>query len=119
MVEGVKQRYSSIQSVEGPLSVKGGCVKGVANTSSPCRGQNPKIGKRGFRLKKLPFPSAPENDNGDFLTQRALFWAVGTLSFVSLVFLMSLANLKQGISLVILVFSLSFLRILWAPENPW
>ena len=38
------------------------------------------------------------------------------LSFHSLVFRISLVNFKQGISLVILVFSLSFPRILWVRQ---
>ena len=41
----------------------------------------------------------------------------GTLSFHSLVFRISLVNFKQGISLVILVSSLSFPRILWARQR--
>ena len=40
-----------------------------------------------------------------------------TQSFFSLVFWIALVNLKRGISLVTLVFSLSFPRILWAPHG--
>ena len=41
----------------------------------------------------------------------------GAQSFFSLVFWISLVNLKRGISLVILVFSLSFPRILWVRQG--
>ena len=44
-----------------------------------------------------------------------------TLSFLSLLVWISLVNFKQGISLLRLVFSLSFPGILWVAgaENPW
>ena len=42
----------------------------------------------------------------------------GSLSFLSLVFWISLLKFKQGISLAILVFSLSFQRILWVRHGP-
>ena len=68
--------------------------------AGPAQGsESPKLEKEGLGVKKLPFPSAPEKgarlesenphfftghdkENGDFLTQNALFWGAGKFDSV-------------------------------------
>ena len=42
------------------------------DASKPCESKSPKSGKEGFRVKKLPFPNAPEK--GDLSKKKSTFF---------------------------------------------